>query len=106
MNALYLADAVMLALAFLVTLAWPIHYHIATKGGWWRDGDPDRPNVYGRNLMGLAVVLALMLGFTLIGRWVPLWLLACLALVLYGGTLVVIGHRHILLWRSQHRRRQ
>ena len=92
----------LLTVSFVVTAAWPVHYHLTTRGGWWRDGG--RPNPYGRNLMGLAVVFALLQGFTLASTWVPYQVLVFVAVVLWTGAIVVIGHRHVLLWRSQHRR--
>lgn len=105
---IFLAYA-LLVLATLVTAGWCVHYHFATNGGWWATDpsptDPGGRNWHGRNFMALAAVLALMLGFTLVARWLPYWLLVWVSVVLYAAAAIVMAHRHYLLWTSQRRRK-
>lgn len=92
----------LLAVATLVTAGWCVLYQVITRGGWWST-QAEGANWHGRNLMGLAVVLALMLAFTLFGRHVPHAVLAWLAVVLFSAEIVVMTHRGYLLVTDQSR---
>ena len=93
---------VLLILATLVTAGWCVLYQVITRGGWWSTAQ-EGPNWHGRNLMGLAVVLALMEAFTLIGRILPAAVLGWVAVVLFTAEIVVMVHRGYLLVTDQSR---
>ena len=85
-----------IALAALVWTAFAAHYQCTTRGRW-------RRTQHGRNVMSLAVCLAVMTNLTLLsvvldGAWI-VWA----ALVLWPALALVGLHRHRLLWQDQHR---
>lgn len=92
----------LLAVATLVTAGWCVLYHVITRGGWWST-DAEGPNWHGRNLMGLAAVLALLMAFTLFGHSIPRPVLAWVAVVLFAAEIVVMVHRGYLLVTDQSR---
>lgn len=81
--------------AAAVWLTFPPHYHLTTSGRWSR-------SAHGWNVMTLATVLALMIGFTLGSLFLPEVVSITAALVLWPGVAIIGVHRHWLLWRDQH----
>jgi hypothetical protein len=93
---------VLLVAATLVTAGWCVLYQVITRGGWWST-EADGANWHGRNLMALAVVLALMEAFTLLGPFLPAAVLAWVAVVLFSAEIAVMVHRGYLLVTDQRR---
>lgn len=85
--------------AALVWVAFPIHYHVSTRGRW-------RGSAHGRVVFTLASVLALMIVFTLAGSVLPMVFLLWAALLLWPALALVGVRQHRLLWLDQRGRHE
>jgi hypothetical protein len=81
--------------AAAVWTGFVVHYQVTTQGRW-------RNSPHGRNVMSLALCLAVMIDLTLLSAVVNAEWLLFAALLLWPALTLVGLHRHRLLWRDQH----
>jgi hypothetical protein len=95
MSQLFAVLVVEILLSAVVWTAFVFHYQITTQGRW-------RRTPHGRNVMSLALCLAVMTDLTLVSAATRADWLIWAALVLWPALALVGLHRHRLLWRDQH----
>lgn len=95
MSAIELVNVALFLVAAVLAVVSPPLYHAWTDGAWRRKRE-------GRHLMAYMAVLAVALGLTAVGVFVPMpWLIYAAPLV-YGALIFVLAQRLRLIWLNQH----